>query len=246
MSLSEQDARKALGSLGLRPEVHKSQIGTLSGEGPGCARRVHHPALGRAAAGRAHQPPGRRGRHRAVPGPGRARQEGGAIVVASHDKAFVQALQVTDVASVSRGGAGEAGSVRVDAGPLPDAFSPSSPPGPSPLAAVATGGANSANVAEAAVEEVLLPRLEKQAAPKAAVDATSAAKAFKAKVATIEAEELMESIEKQETELEEAQQAMHERWTEDDGSTRPSRDWRQSWRPPLWEKLAATIQAATS
>ena len=114
--LDEQGARSALGALGLRGACHKAKIGTLSGgekarvalavfaTRPADILLLDEPTNHLDGAAVASLCAGLRG-HKGV------------VLVASHDKAFLEALQVTDKITVTRGAVGEPGALKVESGP---------------------------------------------------------------------------------------------------------------------------------
>lgn len=101
ISLDEQGARRALGALGLRTENHKLPIGNLSG---GEKARVALAVFTTRPADvlLLDEPTNHLdGAAVAALSAGLRMHSGGAVVVASHDKAFIEALQVTETIQVT-------------------------------------------------------------------------------------------------------------------------------------------------
>lgn len=115
-TLDVQGARTALGALGLRGACHKAQIGTLSG---GEKARV---ALAVFATRPADillldEPTNHLDGAAVASLCAGLREHKGVVLVASHDKAFLEALQVTDQILVTRGSLGEPGRLTVKSEP---------------------------------------------------------------------------------------------------------------------------------
>jgi len=113
--LDVEGARKALGALGLRNEVHQSQIGTLSG---GEKARV---ALAVFATRPADvllldEPTNHLDGAAVAALSNGLREHGGAVIVASHDKAFIDDLDVTSTITVIKGELGQPGTIQVTEG----------------------------------------------------------------------------------------------------------------------------------
>jgi len=220
--LDAEGARKALGALGLRSEVHNSRIGTLSG---GEKARVALAVFAtRPADVLLLDEPTNHLDGAAVTALSRGlREHPGAVVVASHDRAFVDDLEVTGTVLVSRGEAGEAGSIQVARGsleldalpttPAPDAGAPAASPTVAPTAPEAPPGQ--------------APRAARQAANRAAR----------------EARKLMERIEGLEVELEEAQQAMNTAYTQEKYTAYESLRAEVDALYEQWEELEGQAQA---
>lgn len=114
--LDTQGARAALGALGLRAEVHNSKIGTLSG---GEKARV---ALAVFATRPADvllldEPTNHLdGAAVAALCAGLKAHKGGAVVVASHDKAFIDALDITKTVTITPASSSGPGQLKVSQG----------------------------------------------------------------------------------------------------------------------------------
>eukprot|EP00929_Paragymnodinium_shiwhaense_P026147 TRINITY_DN15602_c0_g2_i7.p1 TRINITY_DN15602_c0_g2~~TRINITY_DN15602_c0_g2_i7.p1 ORF type:complete len:746 (+),score=176.12 TRINITY_DN15602_c0_g2_i7:31-2268(+) len=117
--LDAQGARMALGSLGLRGEVHLSKISSLSGGEK--ARVALAVFTTRPADVLLLDEPTNHLDGAAVTSlsEGLRQHTSGAVLVASHDRAFVDALQVTHTANVERPATGKAVKINVKTGPPP-------------------------------------------------------------------------------------------------------------------------------
>mmetsp|Transcript_72364 Transcript_72364/g.143474 ORF Transcript_72364/g.143474 Transcript_72364/m.143474 type:complete len:683 (-) Transcript_72364:188-2236(-) len=105
----EETARRALGALGLKSSVHKSKIGTLSGgEKARVALAVF--ALTPTDVLLMDEPTNHLDRVAVKAlAEGLRAHKGGAVLVSSHDQAFIDALQVTDKAVVTKAVTGKTG-----------------------------------------------------------------------------------------------------------------------------------------
>jgi len=191
-TLDSQGARSALGALGLRSEVHLSKIGTLSG---GEKARV---ALAVFATRPADvllldEPTNHLdGAAVAALSAGLLAHTGGAVVVASHDQAFVDGLQVTGTVQVKPGGPGSPASVSLVEGLA------------KPSAPTSSGGA------AAHSKEVAAP------APQAPVKVMTASQRRRMdKNYQVKIDRQMKKIEDQEEVVEAAEQEMNTNYTEE-------------------------------
>merc|ERR1712151_1384447 len=169
-------------------------------------------------------------------------ERGGAVVVASHDKAFVDALQATGRVCVSRGAPGEPGSISIthftargDPVDEPDVLKPP----PSPFTAEAIGGANPVDTkTEVAVKEAPKPRPRKAKSEKKEVSLPVA------RQAKHDVEKLTESIEKQESMLEEAKKELAANWTTEKWEVVSQQEEELEAAYEKWEDLAYKAQFA--
>merc|ERR1719198_1688107 len=111
-----ETARRALGSLGLRPDAHNSKIGNLSGGEK--ARVALAVFVTRPADVLLLDEPTNHLDGAAVTAlsAGLQAHEGGAVIVASHDRAFVEALKTTQTITVIRDEDGGASALQVTHG----------------------------------------------------------------------------------------------------------------------------------
>lgn len=194
--LDEEGARKALGALGLRGACHKAKIGTLSG---GEKARV---ALAVFATRPADillldEPTNHLDGAAVASLCAGLREHKGVVLVASHDKAFLEALQVTDKINVVRGSVGEPGHLRVDSGPYERTL------GNQPKVEAVASVASATPHAVEAVAAAFVPGPPRKAA--------SASKAkLKRQLSTV-----MRKIEEAEAALEKAGEALNEEYNDD-------------------------------
>jgi len=191
-TLDAQRARGALGALGLRGEVHNSKIGSLSGgekarvalavftTRPADVLLLDEPTNHLDVAAVAALSEGLR------------EHAQGAVIVASHDSAFVQDLQVTMTATVERGTNGNPGTVKVVT--IPTNFEEQ---------VGVSVGTSSTSVSSSTVTESKPAGLSNNALRKAERGARQ------------RAERLMKNIEKAEVELEEAEQKMNASYSDE-------------------------------
>ncbi|CAE7883768.1 CPK2 [Symbiodinium microadriaticum] len=191
ISLDKEGARAALGALGLRGACHNAPIKTLSG---GEKARV---ALAVFATRPADvllldEPTNHLDGAAVASLCAGLREHGGAVLVSSHDKAFLEALRVTDQVHIARAEVGEPGHLKVIHAPVARDF------GAGGAAPSAPAGA-SAHVAEA------IPGPSK-AAPKPSADKAK----LKRKISSV-----MRRIEHAEGLLQEAADAMNAEYNEE-------------------------------
>jgi len=199
ISLDREGARKALGALGLRGEVHNSPISTLSG---GEKARVALAVFAtRPADVLLLDEPTNHLDGAAVKALSMGlRQHQGAIIVASHDQAFVDELSVTRTFTILKGSAGEPSRVEMETGPPEDSKGPSS------------FTANDAIGASASVAAPVVAEAPRSLASSRSQDKREKHRQLKA---ASHAKRMMEEIEKQEAEVEKAQTKMSEEYNDE-------------------------------
>eukprot|EP00931_Biecheleriopsis_adriatica_P087319 TRINITY_DN61811_c0_g1_i1.p1 TRINITY_DN61811_c0_g1~~TRINITY_DN61811_c0_g1_i1.p1 ORF type:complete len:805 (+),score=178.21 TRINITY_DN61811_c0_g1_i1:25-2415(+) len=147
--LDEQGARQALGTLGLRSQCHFAKISTLSG---GERARVALAVFTTRPADvlLLDEPTNHLDGAAVSALCSGLQQHGGAVLVASHDQAFLETLGVTERIEVTRGAVGQPGRLELKSGPLKRRFH--DVPDAAPAKAASPVSA-SAHVVEAPVEE---------------------------------------------------------------------------------------------
>eukprot|EP00439_Symbiodinium_sp_Y106_P079257 s723_g17.t4 len=145
ISLDKEGARAALGALGLRGACHNAPIKTLSGGEKLDTASPDIPDVHTSRLEPNDEPTNHLDGAAVASLCAGLREHGGAVLVSSHDKAFLEALRVTDQVHIARAEVGEPGHLKVIHAPVARHFgavgaAPSAPAGASAHVAAESPG----------------------------------------------------------------------------------------------------------